>query len=114
MSLAFNCRDGKKSKPQEIRAQVVRVRADTYHIQQTRKDTGSFLQRLLRPSKGQETVQAGGRPQRPLEERVRQGDLSFPSVCQDRFPWTVLLCACRPLVIINDTSFHLQVSWFGR
>lgn len=37
MSLAFNCRDGKKSKPQEIRAQVVRVRADTYHIQQTRR-----------------------------------------------------------------------------
>lgn len=110
MSLAFNCRDWEKSKPKEIGKKVVRVRADTYHVEQTLRDTD----RELRQSKWPEMMEAGGRPRRSLVEGVGQGDLSFPSICQDRFPWAVLLYACRPLIIINDSSFHLRVSWFGR
>ena len=45
---------------------------------------------------------------------VSQGHPRLPSTCRDRFPRTVPLPARRPLIIMNVTSFHLEVSWFGR
>ena len=59
MSLAFNCRDLKKSKPKEIREKVERLRADTYHVEQTLRDTDSFLPRVLRQSEGHERPRDG-------------------------------------------------------
>lgn len=50
MSLAFNCRDREKSKPKEIGKKVVRVRADTYHVEQTLRDTDSCVSQRHRQS----------------------------------------------------------------
>lgn len=116
MSLLFNSRDWKQSKPKDLRKKVIIIRADSYKIEQGKKDTDKFLKRLPRQGKGQETVQAGGSedPQRPLAERVGKGNLSFPSICRGWFAWKVLGYACCPLLIINDISLQLQVSWLGR